>query len=70
MSKWISVKKGLPKAGVPCLCWCRGGEDSRIRWYGIYYMTSQGKWAIYDNDYENQEVTHWMYRPEPPKEDI
>ena len=67
---WIPVTERLPEPDVPCLCWCKGGEYSQIRWYGLYYLTSHGKWAIYDNDFiDNKEVTHWMYRPEPPKEE-
>ena len=67
---WIPVTERLPEPDVPCLCWCKGGAYSQIRWYGLYYLTSHGKWAIYDNDFiDNKEVTHWMYRPEPPKEE-
>lgn len=67
--RWIPVTERLPEPGVPCLCWCKSGTYGQIRWYGLYYLTSHRTWAIYDNDYENQEVTHWMYRPEPPKEE-
>ena len=68
LPRWISVKERLPEPGVPCLCWCKGGTYGQIRWYGLYYLTSHRTWAIYDNDYENQEVTHWMPRPTPPQE--
>ena len=67
--RWIPVTERLPEPGVPCLCWCKGGTYGQIRWFGLYYLTSHRTWAIYDNDYENQEVTHWMYRPQPPKEE-
>lgn len=67
---WISVTERLPEPGEPCLCWCKGGTYGQIRWYGLYYLTSHRTWAFYDNDYiDNREVTHWMYRPEPPKEE-
>lgn len=67
--RWIPVTERLPEPDVPCLCWCKGGTYGQIRWYGLYYLTSHRTWAFYDNDYtDNKEVTHWMYRPEPPKE--
>ena len=68
--RWIPVMERLPEPGVPCICWCKGGTYGQIRWYGLYYLTSHRTWAFYDNDYiDNREVTHWMYRPEPPKEE-
>ena len=66
---WISVKERLPEPGVPCLCWCKGGIYGQIRWYGLYYLTIHRTWAIYDNDYDNQAVTHWMPLPAPQKEE-
>lgn len=67
--RWIPVMEQLPEPGAPCLCWCKGGTYWQIRWYGLYYLTSHKTWSFDDNDYDNREVTHWMYRPEPPKEE-
>ena len=70
VSCWIPVTERWPEPGVPCLCWCKGGAYGQIRWYGLYYLKSHRTWAFYDNDcIDNKEVTHWMYRPEPPKEE-
>ena len=56
IQKWISVEERLPESDGFYLTYRE--DDVRVTWYG-----SGGLWRhIWNND-----VTHWMPLPEPPK---
>lgn len=60
-SKWISVEERLPEEEVQVLVYGRIFMD--IGWI------LDGKWkSEYINAYDDDEITHWMPLPEPPKE--
>jgi hypothetical protein len=67
-SQWISVNDRLPEYEAQC-----GGVEfaivlvsaNGIVCEGLY---SNGKWTVLGVEVENNIVTHWQYKPEPPKE--
>ena len=65
--EWISVKERLPDEQGAVLGYCIGGKHKQLSWMDIYYWT--GEKFGHPNPHENDEVTHWMPLPEPPKEE-
>lgn len=66
--RWIPVRDSdnLPKKSTPCLVACNqwGGEKVRK----ATYLDSEKR--FYEGGFDITEyVTHWMPRPEPPKEE-
>jgi len=62
--EWISVKDKLPEEGENVLIY----EEA----YSEVGYLFRGKWRSMETDfcgepYELEDVTHWMYLPEPPK---
>lgn len=70
---WISVKDLLPKLGSVILVW-RGDGYSVCR-----YTESRNNWRfqkrkvfinVFSHSFICDDVTHWMYFPKPPKNQI
>jgi hypothetical protein len=58
---WISVKDRLPESDAKVLFYWRQGEmDIGVR-------RSAGGWVGKQSEYSDDEVTHWMGLPDPPK---
>ena len=65
MSEWISVKERLPNGYQKVLAFVGG-----IVYVVAILDTRANKWRVmWDLDVIDDEVTHWMPLPEPPKED-
>lgn len=66
--KWVSVKCRLPKPGITKMFVTIRHEHGSIVDMARYLGGKEGwdlaTWKIWDNN-----VTHWMPLPEPPKED-
>lgn len=54
--EWISIKDRLPERGQTVIAWVLMGE--MLSSYHLMQYISQ--W--------NEDITHWMPLPEPPKE--
>lgn len=66
--KWISIKDKLPKqkvddidCSIDVFCYFQNGDIEKGCWY---YKDSC--WIGY-NEWSNNNVTHWMPLPKPPK---
>lgn len=63
MPRWINLKERLPKHGEIVLCYTKyfyevlQWDDDAEQWVGQYSVNAK------------HYVTHWMPRPEPPKEE-
>ena len=80
LTKWSSIKDGLPPVGVPLLVTVKDnlqGKPSELR-YPVYYEKARGNagyhwsWRYGDFDYELlpevSEVTAYIILPEPYEE--
>lgn len=65
--KWISVKEQLPKHFVSVLVYMPDEYPRATVREG--YLSSAGYWEAAHYLRNPDEVTHWAYMPEPPKED-
>lgn len=65
MPRWISVEEKLPKDYEDVVIIMRDGASS---WYRVAYR-EYGGWSFGGGRRVNDEVTHWMHLPEPPKEE-
>ena len=65
MPRWISVEERLPKDYEDVVIIMRDGASS---WYRVAYR-EYGGWSFGGGRRVNDEVTHWMHLPEPPKEE-
>jgi hypothetical protein len=81
MNRWISVKDSLPNENGLYLCFCKGYGNHH--YYDVVTFANclekvdkydfEGRnrcgWYNYDSEYGyyEQDVTHWMPLPEPPK---
>lgn len=63
--RWISVKEKLPKDYEDVVIIMRDGASS---WYRVAYR-EYGGWSFGGGRRVNDEVTHWMPIPQPPKEE-
>lgn len=67
MSEWISVREKLPELFRGVLAYC----PKRQNIYELY-LNLRGEWHFFDMTVAgallDEEVTHWMPLPEPPKE--
>ena len=63
--KWISVKERLPEDYEDVVIIMRDGASS---WYRVAYR-EYGGWSFGGGRRVNDEVTHWMPIPQPPKEE-
>lgn len=64
-NKWISVKDRLPTVNVGVLVY-----TPRLKNIFEVFYTVNGKWEIVSyrgSEILNDEVTHWMPLPQPPK---
>jgi len=70
--KWIPVTKRLPETIVcsagtayseAVLVWTSGRKAMIAVWDGIDFLCDADYWVAWD-----EEITHWMPLPEPPKE--
>lgn len=64
--EWISVKDRLPAAGKILVT---DGETVTISNGAWLYRSPEGKIRVPANYGAGLTVTHWMPRPEPPKEE-
>lgn len=66
MAEWISVKERLPEKFVSVLVYMPGEKPLPTVHEG--YLMPDARW--YSNFFkrDEDEVTHWMPLPEPPKE--
>ena len=67
VQEWISVKDRLPITNVGVLVY-----TPRLKNIFEVFYKLDGKWEIFSyrgGEILNDEVTHWMPLPEPPKED-
>ena len=62
--KWISVKERLPENNQWALCLMKDGYFRVFQWNYIDWM-----WNDTNEWYREEDVTHWMPLPEPPKGD-
>ena len=69
--RWVSVNKRLPRMRInpltkdydDVICLCKFGDDMDVRMYkfgGAHFYN--GVMCV------DEYVTHWMYKPQPPKE--
>lgn len=63
--RWISVEEKLPEDYEDVVIIMRNGASS---WYRVAYR-EYGGWSFGGGRRVNDEVTHWMPLPEPPKEE-
>lgn len=63
MGKWISVEDRLPDNGADVLAYADDGEESRI----IPSNYDRGTWFDCCFNCANENITHWMPLPTPPK---
>lgn len=61
MSEWISVKNGLPTDALSVLVW----NGAVVFDAYMFIEGSNKKWAV---DCKQEDITHWMPLPPPPKE--
>lgn len=61
--EWISVKDRLPEKNSIVLVCMDNGQYKVVL---TSHLSSNGEWISYD---KNLKVTHWMPKPEPPKEE-
>lgn len=64
--EWISVKERLPGYETAILVYCPQNENIYCAFYSFDY-----KWFYFGQGYSEkieEEVTHWMPLPKPPKE--
>lgn len=68
--EWISVKDNYPRAFDKVLVLCKSGVILTAE----YYETSEGqRWHYYNVAgtmiyMSAKHITHWAFKPEPPKE--
>jgi len=75
--KWISVKEQLPKVAneehyVRCFICCvlQGIEQVFEASFSVDSLDGEVSWYAANERisiYDNEDVTHWMYLPQPPK---
>ena len=65
MPRWISVEERLPEDYEDVVIIMRDGASS---WYRAAYR-EYGGWSFGGGRRVNDEVTHWMPIPQPPKEE-
>lgn len=71
MTEWNKTKEKKPNVGYSYLCVVVSNHE---RYIDILSRTNDKKYPWIENtyegyDYTDDEVTHWMPLPEPPKED-
>lgn len=64
MTEWIPVIEQRPKDGQDVLGYVHDGEETRVVPMNYY----KGEWFDYIFDTTDDNVTHWMPIPDPPKE--
>ena len=64
-NKWISVEDRLPEEHVEVILYNRDRKCVESGWLddkeNIHF-------SLYDDDFEEHDITHWMSLPEPPKD--
>lgn len=65
VGKWISSKERLPNAFVTVIV--QMPLESPLPTVGWGFVNNEGKWYANHFDREQDEVTHWMPLPDPPK---
>lgn len=68
MSEWVRVEDGFPDEGVQVLIidtTLYGGNEMRLD-YRVHIDHDDHIWACKPDQHST--VTHWMERPQPPKE--
>lgn len=63
--KWVSVKERLPDNEQWVLCFMENEEFGKFRVFQWSYIDWQ--WNDGNEWYDEEDVTHWMPLPEPPK---
>ena len=67
VQKWIPVTERLPEGGKPVLVYNRDYSYEPVMEATLY---EEGWLTKFDFDpWENDEISHWMPLPEPPKGD-
>lgn len=62
MQEWIPVTERLPQNDQYALCFMQNGSFRVLQWSYIAWM-----WNNDNERYEEEDVTHWMPLPVPPK---
>lgn len=69
---WIKCGDQLPKPGEIVLAWDRGAGCQILARYNEYTYRVEAGWraelGCYCLEYHEYEITHWMPKPDPPKE--
>ena len=65
---WINVKERLPEDHEEVLVYIPGESCIDIAVHRTL-LKGYAYWSCSDDAYDNDEVTHWMPVPEPPKEE-
>jgi hypothetical protein len=60
MSEWIKTKDGLPINYQDVIIW--GGNYMILAW------RDGDEWNSWNDDFEDEDITHWHPLPEPPKD--
>ena len=69
MDNWISVKDRLPKERTNVLLFVKDTYCTPPYCYIATGWRLKSDWVVGITVYTNQDITHWMPLPEPPKEE-
>lgn len=69
IQKWISVKDRLPEYGVPVLV--ADTRDGFVSMFSLEKRPNNKSYWFNGEDWwlDQEEITHWMPLPQPPKEE-
>ena len=65
VNRWIPCSERLPYIGVDVIVYVRTWREHKVQ-FGYRY--SEETWSVANVGVPNDEITHWMPLPEPPKE--
>lgn len=69
MSNWISIKDKLPKERTSVIISIKDVYCTPPYYHVVCGWLLNDCWVVGKHIYYNNEITHWMPLPEPPKEE-
>lgn len=64
---WIDVNDRLPEKYTHCLIYCPSSFPKNIRVMSATYYDDNKLFYCDAHEVVHEDVTHWMYLPNPPK---